>query len=367
MSVKQSSPARIVKVPFPVALIRRMDESIIGGHGGFRTRAELMQEAVENLLNELDYPEAPEIGSEEGSAEPPAAASGTPGRRGEDRPGDLPELPDWEREELNPPTLAATALRPLSREPWMVKGNGGVPVHDAPLLGLHNRDYVSLWALHRLARYTTDGPIEFDEYLGRVTRAAWYYASRLLDLEQEGHGQKLTVLLPTNLAKRPSAERGFQSFAVGGITRRAEAVLSATGPLFTWRAIKVASKGPTVTGLTPAGHRLLVDLAGISLQLPHAAEAAKRFLTYLADHAPADRWGFDHLLRAAAAGPDREGLVQGFATAHPEWTAATASSVAQGYVARAREWGLLEPRLVEGRYWLTEIGREVAEEIERNR
>ena len=39
------------------------------------------------------------------------------------------------------------------------------------------------------------------------------------------------------------------------------------------------------------------------------------------------------------------------------------SSVVQGYVARAREWGLLEPRLHGGRYRLTEFGSERLDKV----
>jgi hypothetical protein len=39
------------------------------------------------------------------------------------------------------------------------------------------------------------------------------------------------------------------------------------------------------------------------------------------------------------------------------------SSLVQGYVARGREWGLIEPKQVDGRYWLTDFGRQQLEEI----
>lgn len=335
-----------------------MDEAIIAERGGFRTRAELMREAVENLLNELDFPDAPSV--EVPASRPAESAPGverTPVSRGE---GDLSlGLADRERDELKLPDLLATALRAPEKEPQLLAG-GFATVRDEPLLGLHSRDYVSIWALHRLARYTLEGPIDYDRYLDRVTKAAWYFGHQLRRLEQEEKGRKLTILFPTNLAKRPSAERGFQNFAVGSLTRKGDHDdLSAAGPLFAWRAIQAIAGGSNATGLTSQGLRLLHELDGISLELPHSPILAQRFLVYLAEHAPADRWGFDQVLRVAVDSPNREELVRHFAAQHPEWTAATAGSVVQGYVARAREWGLLEPRLVDGRYWLTETGREL--------
>ena len=41
-----------------------------------------------------------------------------------------------------------------------------------------------------------------------------------------------------------------------------------------------------------------------------------------------------------------------------DWSESVASSASQGYVARAREWGLVETKLVEGRYALTPLRRE---------
>lgn len=352
------SQDRIVKVPFPIELIRRMDEAIVIERGGFRTRAELMREAVENLLNELEFPEAPMNSLSR------AAGSSTIDRlaaRDIERPSLVDELasglPEWEREELMVVDLAATALRLPSVAPEVIDV-GATSALGEPMLGLHNRDYVSIWALNRLARYTADGFISMDDYLRRVTRAAWYFGAQLQTLEARTQARKLAVLFPTNTAKQPSAERGFQNFAVGGIGRRAEdGQLLPTGPLFSWHAIQLRVDGDLVVGLTDIGWRLLHDLKGMSLDLPHSPNLTSRFLAYLTEHAPADRWGFDQILRVVAEGPSRETLVASFADIHPKWSASTASSVAQGYIARSREWGLVEPQLVEGRYWPTATGR----------
>lgn len=320
-----------------------MDEAIAAERGGFETRAELVGEAVENQLSEMEFPEAAATISER------------------DEPGS--KLPDQERHELSLPDLSATALRAPAQVPCLASDERDTPGDGSPMLGLHNRDYVSIWALHRLMRYTAESPIKFDDYLDRVTRAAWYFGTGLQRLESEGAGRKLTVLFPTNAAKRPSAERGFQSFAIGGLVGRDDQTVAGTGPLFAWRATQVAASSAGVTvALTDVGLQLIRKLDGLSLELPHPTELTELFLSHLTEHAPQDRRGFDLLIRAAEETPDRARLVQSFAAEYPEWTIATVSSVVQGYVARSREWGLLEPSLVDGRYWLTDIGRKFARE-----
>jgi hypothetical protein len=335
-----------------------MDEAIVAERGGFRTRAELMREAVENLLNELEFSDAPSEPDQSSSVESIEPVQTPPASNG--RTSFIEDLvsavPSWERDELTLADIAGTALRSLADRPWLVV-NGQAQTRDQPLLGLHNRDYVSLWAAQRLARYTSDDLLPFRDYLRRLTAAAWYFGAQLQDLAVREQKRGLTVLLPTNIAKQPSAERGFQNFAVGSVGQGGDGSgLAATGPLFAWGMIQVADPDFLV-GLTEAGWALLGSLDGLSLDLPHPPELMERFLAHLAHHAPADRWGFDHVLHIIADGPNREALVASFTESHPEWTASTASSVAQGYVARAREWGLVEPKLVESRYWLTDTGR----------
>ncbi|OBJ33062.1 MULTISPECIES: hypothetical protein [Mycolicibacter] len=375
-----------------------MDESIVAGRGGFRTRAELMQEAVENLLNELDYPDAPpeirvsdgafeglplpggptdEVGFLGPASDEPVIATRIHRRRSadtapmarddEDLERRLLEqvvagLPSWERNELTLKDLAGTALVSPERKPKVI-AHGAVQTDDEPLLGLHSRDYPSVWALQRMARYTTDGLKPFEKCRDEVLRAAWYFGGELKSLERYGARlRKLTVLFPTNIAKQPSAARGFQSFAVGSVTRsRMTGLLVGSGPLFAWGAIQAEDTPDMPAGLTESGWRLISELDGLSLDLPHPLELTDVFMAYLAEHAPADRWGFDYLLRGVAELPTRNELVERFRAAGPKWSDAEASSVAQGYIARSREWGLVEPRLVDGRYWLTAGGRELLE------
>lgn len=344
---------RIVKIPMPVELIRKVDEALAAGRGGLETREEFIREAAEGLLAEITYPDAPPEPSRVGPSAPISMENA------DITAAVVDELPVWEREELRLVDLAGTRIGALP--PGIVFEAGVVDRDGEPMLGIHNRDYPSLWAADRLARYTEDGPVSFEDFGLRVTRAAWFYGQQLRGIEEEGVGARLTALFPTNPLKPSSAERAFQNFAVGSIPRRPlnDGAIKAGGPLFAWQLCQLQREDEhLLVALTPLGRRLLEDLAGLSLDLPHDSTAATRFLGHLVEHVPGDRWGFEQVLTAAADEPDREEVVSLIATARPDWTSATASSVAQGYVARAREWGLLVPRLHQGRYRLTELGEE---------
>ena len=61
-------------------------------------------------------------------------------------------------------------------------------------------------------------------------------------------------------------------------------------------------------------------------------------------------------MEAVAEGPTRVELAGQFNQWRPDWSPALSNTNAAGFVARAREWGLLEPKLVDSRYALTEFG-----------
>jgi hypothetical protein len=343
---------RVVKVPFPIALIRRMDEALLVEVGGFRTRAEFMQEAVENMLNELQFTDAPD--------EPTARPSAMDARDIEIRAladGRFSGLPEWEVEELTLADLAGTTIHPPAAAPALVVAGVG-STQSGPMLGLHNRDYVSIWALNRLALYTENGLLPFDEFLRHATKAAWFFGSQVSALETDATHAKLAVLLPTNVSKQPSAERGFQTFAIGAATALRDGKRTTSGPLFAWGTIQIDREG--LTGLTRSGFELLTAMDGLSLRLPHLEHLAHRFFEHLQRHSPDDWSGFQTLIAIAAESPTRDILVERFRLNNSEWSDSTASSVAQGYVARGREWGLLHPKLASGRYSLTRFGDSLA-------
>lgn len=340
---------RVVKIPVPVELISRMDEALAAGRGGLQTREQFFREAAEGLLADISYEEAPAQSSGADVGQGLQGSDGSIGRM-------LERVPAWEREELQ---LADLVDSRLSLPGLGVDiRDGVVEAEKEPMLGLHNRDYPSLWAASRLARYTTDDAILFDDFRRRVTLAAWYFGMQLSSLSP-AKGSRLTALFPTNPHKPESAERAFQNFAVGSVPKRlpSSGPIKASGPLFVWQLCQLQRRdGEIVIGLTPAGRSLLEELAGVSLQLPHEPDMADRFLLHVFKTSPGDRWGFERILDVVSAGPDREEVVSAISADRPEWTVATASSVAQGYVARSREWGLLQPRLDKGRYRLTPLG-----------
>jgi hypothetical protein len=224
---------------------------------------------------------------------------------------------------------------------------------------MHNRDYPSLWAARRLAAYLEEeAAISFEECAERATEEAWTYAAELQALELE-LGTKLTALFPTNVDKRGAASGAFRMFAIGSVSASGTG-LRADGPLFLWRMIGVEPRGEAiVVGLRREGRALLASLTGLTVAQPHPPEMARAFLAHLREHAPADYWGFEHILQTVADRPTRTELVDAFRQARPDWRESVAATNAQGYVARGREWGLIAPKVVEGRYELTDFGLEV--------
>ncbi len=338
----------------PADLIRRMDEALTAGTGGLETREQFLREAAEGLLAELSYPEAP---PEPGAAKAAGVVAGILTQIPAPLAAVLDSLPSWEQEELRLADLAGSALAPIPAGATLAEGVARSS--GEPLLGLHNRDFPSLWAAWRLARYSEKGLVTVTEFWRRVTAAAWFYGEQLTSFEQSTGTLKLTPIFPTNSSKREAAEQGFQVFALGEIPRRPpeRGGIPVGGPLFDWRICQLERRGgELLIGLTPAGRSLLERLVGLSLELPHEQAQAEAFLRHLYTHAEGERWGFERILAIAAEEPSREELVAAIADEKVDWTAATASSVAQGYVARAREWGLLESRLQQGRYRLTGFG-----------
>jgi hypothetical protein len=363
--LERHTEERIVKIPLPVALIRQIDEAIVSGLGGYSTRTEFFREAAEGLLIELRYEPAP--------AEPIVRREALPVRSPSTRAsGDdgnatvrlAVETDDADRRvDVTPiEDLSATALHLAAEgEPL---ADGEAEVDDEPLFGMHNRDFPSLWVAFRLAERAASGPVPYELFVQRATEEAWDYAEALRGVAEAG-GQKLTALFPTNRAKPQSAADAFKAFAVGSVMDGNHRSLRAEGPLFSWRVCQ-AKRSPTgdlLIGVTSDGWRLLRSLDGVSLQLPHAPALARTFLEHLRRHAPGDWWGFRAVVAAVADQPNRLELVETFQRERPDWGANVAATNAQGYVARAREWGLVQPKQIGGRYALTEFGIEYLTEI----
>jgi hypothetical protein len=343
VDIPAADEQRVVRIPMALALIRDLDRALVARAGGYTTRAEFITDAVRDRLLELEFEPAPAEPSDTSQAvSPPDRRPALNVVQPTDQPHDPPTAPQLED------TVLAAPARGFSLD-------GEAIVHDAPLFGLHNRDFASLWALHALASITEKKAEPLGSALDRVTDRAWEFSARLRPFDA-GADLKLTSLFPTNRAKAQSASGQFRAFAVGTV-RQTEGQLYADGPLFVWRAVQaVETDGVVEIGLTDTGWQLLGTIDGISLRLPHGLDLTRRFLAYLATYAPADLAGFVHGLRSAGERMQRGQLVDVYRAAYPTWTDSQASTNAAGYVARGREWGLIEPKLIERRYRLTADG-----------
>ena len=353
---------RVVKILLPISLIRQIDEAIVAGLGGYSTRAEFVRDAAEGLLLELTYEPAPNepVGRSNlrrssvdnvrvaASTEPPTESA---------LPPPASEVLDrLDAARATDDDLTVTQLHAPDQTSLIESGEA--EIDNEPLFGMHNRDYPSLWVAHQLAKRTHATLVSYQSFIDEVTEEAWKYADRLKELEPIA-GQKLTALFPTNRAKPQSAADGFRAFAIGYVLNGGREPMRAEGPLFAWRACQVTRQGDSLLlGLTPAGRDLLHRLDGISLSLPHPPGMTAAFLSHLRENAPGDWWGFKTVLTAVAQQPNRAELIEAFRQARPDWTESVAGTNAQGYVARAREWGLVEPKQAAGRYSLTDFGAE---------
>jgi hypothetical protein len=342
-NIRHDEQRRIVRIPMSLVLIREMDTALVARAGGYTTREEFIGDAVRDRLLELEFEPAP------------------PG------PGETTALPPHDGHR---PSLSA--VRPQPEEPTGAPGfdleetilhapaagfalEGEATVHDATLLGLHNRDYTSLWALRQLADVLASSPLPIAPTLSQVTERAWEFSSRLKPLDA-GAELKLTSLFPTNRSKVQSASGQFRAFAVGTV-READGRLHGDGPLFVWRTVQARRVDEGIEiGLTGPGWDLLSAVEGISLRLPHQPELTTRFFNYLRRHAPADLAGLTLSIRGAGERMTRAELISTYQSEYPAWTEAQSSTNAAGYVARGREWGLIEPKLIERRYRLTPQG-----------
>jgi len=369
---------RLARILLPAALLRDVDELVLSGRGGYETRQEFFQEAIQNHVLEVKHGSErsgqllldADLGQSSGESQPRSVAAqatvsgkSTPASAGDEEQPE-PALPAAltggpQIEALT--DLAQTVLVAPSRNGCSIR-DGIARFHDEPLFGLHNRDFPSIWAARHLAELTQDELVPAPVFFEKVTREAWRYGQALVELEEKTK-VKLTALFPSNLSKPQSAEVGFRAFAIGTIARKPspDGTFETTGPFFQWKIAQlVKPNGTPHIGLTEVGHELLSALDGITLAWPHKPLEAERFLGFLRENAPSDWAGFEHLLAAVADSPNRAELTTKFHEWQPGWSDAVANTNAAGFVARAREWGLIELKLVHGRYELTEFGRSMS-------
>ena len=368
-------PGRLVRVRFPSALLRQIEDLLEAGVGGYTDRSELVVDAVRERLLELGETHIPSVAITTNEIVKDSDLHDYPGLVGSG------VFPGWGRErDLNirtdgwPQPRDAPSLRFIPPSEWGPLAASAIvldgvlsPIEsrddisqEGPLFGLHNRDFPSLWALAELGRFTAEGPIPYSEFMTEVAASAWEYGELLVGLERQGI-KGLTSLFPTNPDKREASEGRFLNIGVGE-AKATEGGWTTRGPLFQWGVAGiVVTEGVGCIGVTPLGAQLIGQVVGLTPDVPHPQEIAVGFAEFLQASAPDDWWGFQRLLTAVGAGAStRNEVAIHFHGSRfgDDWTKNEVSTNAAGYVARAREWGFLEPKQQDGRYVLTDSGRE---------
>lgn len=348
----QDTNSRVMRIPVPVALIREMDSVITQGIGGYATRSEFIVDAIQERILELTVDEMEDAG--------PVLASATATDASASLTSPInPTTPQGPIRNSATSSIAATAITKVEAG-FVVEPDENLshPERKA-LFGLHNRDYPSLWTLSRLAAMATSAPIPLEDFYAEILQEAWDFGELLLAIESET-GRKCTALFPTNPEKRKSAEAGFRMFAIGGTRAEQVGMLITTGPLFEWDVIGLTGDpAKPLVGLTASGWRLLTDMEGVAVVEPHPAAATWSFFRHLGEHAPADHVVFAEILQSIGqSGATRQDVLLQLARAWPDWSENEVSTNAAGYIARSREWGLVDPKQSESKYHLTPVGHE---------
>jgi hypothetical protein len=306
---------RLVKVWLPSEVVRGMDE-IIESTGLYTDRSEFIADAVAGHIAEL--------------------------RSGQDspsRPAEA-EVNSWAASEPFKilPSVPMSALLPIHGSISTLETSGGTA--SEPTWGMHNRDFPTLWALWHLARAVDDtgGPVAFEDWLSTVRMFAWEMSRRLPRDRYDTSG------FPSNPNKREASEGRFIRFFVGTEPGR--------GPLF---SLGLAATTGNRVAPSPAGLELLQVLEGFSCERasPVHPNWAGAFLRHLGRHVPSDFDFMSEILVHIASGrSNRIELLEAVSAEHPAWSEAVAGTNVAGFIARAREWGLVSPRQVEGKYLL---------------
>lgn len=308
---------RLVKAFLPAGVVRAMD-AFIENSGAYADRNEFLADAIQGHLAEL-----------QGGTESLAMA-----RR--ERSAST---------EASPVILGLGILPPLPPEVPTVDGDGSTSAE--PTWGMHNRDFPTLWAAAQLAAASAAAGrlLSFTDWSKDVIAAAWRLA-RALDGSQFD-----TSGFPNNDSKPEASEGRFMRFFVGAV--------DGTGPLFD---LGLAGCRDGRVAVTADGLSLLRDLEGLGCDPDQEVKAAwsQSFLAHLAHHAPADVQFMRLVLNLILDGNStRTELVEAAGDQHPDWSDAVLSTNVAGYVARAREWGLMAKKQERRRYVVYDGARDL--------
>lgn len=378
----EKKTTRPIKLLLPGELVERMDEVLQQGMGGFRTRHSLVEEAIEYYLQELqelerdDFALAPPNSAVDNEAPaskkgPSVGASGRGTERHrepQDRPlppslASMDRNPQWVHLVRGPSTIEETAIS-YALAKATVSGHADVSTPDrGPILGLHNRDWPTLKALELLGEMTNSGPVLCSDFYDAATASGWMLGALLKQYESKGAG-KLSALLPGNREKAKAAESNYRSFALGWIKQSdKDQAVKTSGPIFSWSAAGLTWRnGELHIGLTESGISLLAGMSGLMPTAPHPESTTRFFFSHIAEFGPDDWLFFRKLLSELLSSPTRIELVAIILNSQQS-TESVAASLVQGYVARAREWGLVEQKQQENRYALTPFGKDLVSDL----
>lgn len=331
VAMKTQEPLRLVKLLLAAELVRDVDRAILAAGGAYQDRSEFIAEAIRDRLTEEEAIRRTPDGLV--AREAHAAELTLPFNLGGSEA--MSDLGRWR-----------------SGKPTVVPASVSTGVN----FGLHNRDLPSLWALDLLANMAVESGSApgWDQFIDRVRAHSLGLGERLRMQDLSGPtATPAAIGFPKAGPKVVASLDRFVAATIGS-PRRAD------GPFFVLGlAALVGDEGerlsPTDAALT--GLANLID-AGLGTRLPQPAKATIHWWSFLADTAPAEKDAWHKVLAVIAESPDRDGLMSRF----PEWPGQLASTNTSGFISRSREWGLLQPKLVDGRYQLTELGSALAQE-----
>jgi hypothetical protein len=336
-----------------------MDQCIVSSRGAYLDRNEFVAEAIWDRLNEdaardgaSIVPVDPLVTTVALDLTSEAGLGGTP--HDDERREPAIAMPS-QGSEVQPMAVVREAAAHSVSAPTLSRESVG-----GTIFGLHNRDLPTVWVVAHLAMMAVaeGGPVQWAVFVSRIRAEAQLTGSCLRDTDKRGNViVKAAVGFPKPGEKARSSEDRFIGTALGAPSRTG---LAGPALLLGLVASDERQEPRPAIAPTPEALDLLADLAdaGFGDALPQPEAATRRWLAHVAACAPDDHAAWLEVLRTVADKPTRRELVARF----PQWLGTTADTNTAGYVSRGREWGLVTPELLEGRYRLTPLGEHIVAE-----
>jgi hypothetical protein len=336
-----------------------MDERILSSRGAYVDRNEFVAEAIWDRLTE----DADRDGDQATIRAPwiSAAAGAAPRGVGHRAPA---EAEDAERLTAVPESKDETAVDPVRVLADVVARGHDIPALPrrgiaGTIFGLHNRDLPTIWIVAELAQMAVAeaGTVPWPLFVSRIRSDAQAVGTYLRDFDKRAKpAVKSSVGFPKTGDKARSSEDRLITTALGAPGRN-----GVVGPAVLLGLVASDDRQPRpAVGPTAEGLRVLGDLVGcgFGLALPQPEAATRTWLAHISSLASEEHAAWLQVLRVIADKPTRTELVERF----PQWPGTTADTNTAGYVSRGREWGLVLPELLDGRYRLTPLGEHIVAE-----